>query len=101
MAGSMPSPNWAAATFDALGNLAPNQKGRHAMTVTKLSGDSAFDEIFPAHPDGARYVVLHSSTEFHTLIQNQTSTSFRFYTRKSSNAGGTEGDGDVSIVIMG
>ncbi len=71
------------------------------MTVVKVSNDlSAYDCTFPEHPDGSRPVVLHSSTEFHTLIRNQTSTYLRLYTRKSTNGQGVEGDGDVSIIIL-
>ncbi len=99
VSGSTPSPYWVAATFNAAGT-ATSQKGRHTVVVDKPGADSSFDVSFPAHPDGARYVVLHSSTEFHNLIHNQTPTGFRLYTRKSTNAQGTEGEGDVSLVIL-
>ena len=70
------------------------------MTVTKVGTDSAYDVVFPAHPDGDRYVCLHASTEYHSSIRSQNAVSFRIYTRKSNNTGGVEGTGEVSVVIL-
>jgi hypothetical protein len=98
--GSMPSPFWAACHINTAGD-ATSQKGRHLMTVNRAADDlSAYDCSFPAHPDGNRAIVLHSSSEFHSLHRGQTSTSLRLYTRKSNNQQGVEGNGDVCIVIM-
>ena len=95
-----PSPYWAAETIDVGGNET-SQKGRHALVVVHVGGDgSAYDCSFPAHPDGARYLLLHSSTEFHSLVRNQTSYSFKFYMRKLTNVQGVGGEGDASIVIL-
>ena len=98
--GSMPSPYWAGGCFDTNG-VVQNQKGIHNMTITRIGTDSAYDVVFPAHPDGARFTCLHASTEYHSSIRSQTSVGFRIYTRKSNNTGGpTEGTGEVSVVIL-
>ncbi len=97
--GTMPSPYWAAAHISASGS-ATSQKGLHTLLAVKVGGDTSFDVTFPVHPDGADYVVLHSSSEFHTLIRSQSSTGFRIYTRGSTNAGAAQGNGDVCIIIL-
>ena len=94
-----PSPYWAGGNFNTSGEVFA-QKGIHAMTVTKVGTDSAYDVVFPAHPDGARFTCLHASTEYHSSIRSQTSVGFRIYTRKSNNAGGVEGTGEVSLVVL-
>ena len=71
------------------------------MTVRTVSGDaSAFDISFPAHPDGARYTLSISSTEYHVLYRNQTATGFRIIARTSNNAAGYEGPGIFSVMIL-
>ncbi len=71
------------------------------MTVTTVGGDgSAFDVSFPAHPDGSRYTLSISSTEFHILYRFQTATGFRLYGRKLNNLAGYEGDGFFSVMVL-
>ena len=69
------------------------------MTVTR-SGAGAYTITFPSHPDGDRYVVLHSSSEYHCLLRSQTATSCVIFTRGSTNGSNTEGIGDVSFAIL-
>ena len=94
------SPFWVAGNINATGQVEA-QKGRNTMTATKLTGDSAFDVSFPAHPEGDRYTMSITSTEFHILFRMETSTGFRLYCRNSTNSGnGFEGTGLVSIMIL-
>jgi hypothetical protein len=97
--GSAPSPYWAGCNFDESGSIF-SQKGRFDMTVTKPGGDTYYTITFPSHPDGARYVCLHTSTEYHCLIRDQTSTSCTIYTRTHANVAGPTGNGNVSFVIL-
>ena len=71
------------------------------MTATTVSGDTVFDVSFPAHPDGDRYTLSITSTEFHILYRNQTATGFRLFCRNSQNSGSRfEGTGLISIMIL-
>jgi len=97
--GNVKSPFWVAGNINGSGQVLVN-KGLHIMSSTKVPGDSAIDVFFPAHPDGDRYTVSISSTEFHTLYRNQTSTSFRLHARSSKNVGGYACSGLFSIMIM-
>ncbi len=97
---SITSPFWVAGNFNASGQIF-SQKGRFAMTVRAVAGDeSAFDINFPAHPDGNRYTLSFTSTEFHMLYRFQTSTYFRVYCRTNANAVGFQGSGFMSIMIL-
>ncbi len=86
------------------GNIAADgavfaQKGIHNMTVTDI-GTNGIRIDFPAHPDGSRYLLLFSSTEYHWFYRNATSTSVDLYTRTLSNGNsGTDGGGSFGVCI--
>jgi hypothetical protein len=101
--GGVPSIYWVAGTFDfSSPTNSFSQKGRHAMTVSRIAGDlSSWQVSFPSHPDGARYTILVSSAEYHTIARFQTATGCVIYTRKANNAPGAEvSTGDVSVVVL-
>ncbi len=93
------SPYWVAANCSANGTIS-HQKGAHDIGIVKRSGDTAFNVSFPAHPEGDKYLVLTSSSEFHIIYRSQTSTSLIIYLRGSTNAGATQGDGSFNIAIL-
>ena len=95
-----PSPFWVAGNIGGNGAVY-DHKGRYPFSAVRLSGDYAFDVTFPSHPDGARYTVSTSSSEFHTMIRNQVATGFRVYCRNASNSGiNLDGNGWISIMIV-
>jgi hypothetical protein len=98
--GTSPSPFWVAGNVGPTGAVY-DHKGRYAFSAVRISGDYAFDVTFPSHPDGNRYTVSTSSSEFHTMIRNQTTTGFRVYCRNASNSGtNLDGNGWISIMII-
>ena len=77
------------------------QKGIHTPTVTKIGTDSAYDIEFPVHPNGNNYIFSVSSTEFHDLVRDITSTKFRLYTRTANNTGPPlNGTGEFSVFVL-
>ncbi len=93
------SPYWVAANCSANGTIS-HQKGKHDIGIVKRSGDTAFNVSFPAHPEGDKYMVIISSSEFHIIYRSQTSTSLILYLRGSTNAGASQGDGSFNIAIL-
>ena len=77
------------------------QKGIHNLVVSKNVNDTAYGITFPAHPDGANYIVLLSSTEFHSCYRFLTSTSFTVYLRNANSSGGSpNGSGEFDVVVL-
>ena len=98
--GTVPNLFWCAGTFDQNGTVFA-QKGLHPFTMTKPSGlDTAFDVTFPAHPEGANWTYSINSTEYHTFVREQTSTSFRLWMRQSGNGDGWQGEGLTSFMML-
>ena len=98
--GNVSSMYWAAAHIDTNGNIL-SQKGSNAITCNKRSGDIAYDISFASHPDLNNYVVLLSSTEFHTCYRFQNSTSFVVYLRNAATSGSApNGDGTFDILKL-
>ncbi len=93
------SPYWVAANCSANGTIS-HQKGKHAIGIAKVSGDTRFNVSFPAHPEGDKYMVLLSSNEYHVLYRDQTSTGFTLYVRGSTNGAGNQGAGSFNIAIL-
>jgi len=96
--GTTPSPFWIAGNIDAAGAIF-KQKGKYVFYCTKVS-PMIFDITFPSHPDGDRYTVCLSSTEYHVLYRTETPTSFRIYAANNSNAFTQQGGGVVSVAIL-
>ena len=91
---------WAAAHCATNGDILI-QKGNHNLVVSKNANDTAYVITFPAHPDGANYIVLISSTEFHSCYRFVTSTSLTVYLRNANTAGGSpNGSGEFDVVVL-
>jgi len=56
-----PSPFWVAGNIGTNGAVY-DHKGRYGFSAVKISGDHAYDIVFPSHPDGNRYTVSTSSS---------------------------------------
>ncbi len=93
------SPYWVACNCSANGTIS-FQKGKHAIVVAKRGGDIAYDVSFPEHPEGDKYMVIISSTEYHTFYRSQSSTGFILYLRGSTNGTVAQGDGSFNIAIL-
>ena len=96
--GSSPSPFWIAGNINGSGAVF-KQKGKYVFSCAKVS-TSIYDITFPAHPDGNRYTVCLSSTEYHVLYRTETPTSFRIYAPNNNNAFSAQGGAVVSVAIL-
>jgi len=98
--GKINSMYWVAAHCSSNGTV-QIQKGIHNLVVSKNVSDTAYGITFPAHPDGANYIVMISSTEFHSCYRFLTSTSFTVYLRNVNSAGGSpNGSGEFDILVL-
>ncbi len=83
----------------SVNGVVSDQKGIHAMAVTKSSSDTAYYVTFPAHAT-ANYVVFLSSAEFHVMYRNPATAGVMVYLRTTTNTGGQQGGGMWNIAIL-